>query len=290
MPHPIVVRAPATSANLGSGFDCFGLALDLWNEVVAQPGTETEPDNLILRACRAVFEEVGASYPGFVVESTNRIPMGRGLGSSASAIVCGVLLANHCLGRPLDEPALLRLATRLEGHPDNIAPCLLGGVQVVVQADDGGIVHARVPLGPDLRAVVFVPEVNLSTNHARSVLPASVPLADALFNVARAGLLVVALSTRQYDLLAEATRDRLHQPYRRSLFPAGATLQAAAMDAGALAACTSGAGPAVLTLVVEGTSDAAVLAALVKAAFDENVRGTTMRLKLSERGAHVVVD
>src|SRR5439155_20587799 len=139
----IVVRAPATSANMGPGFDCLGMALNLWNEVEAVPAVQP-PDgdgNLIVRATRAVFEEVGAAYPGFELRCTNRIPFARGLGSSAAAIACGVLIGNQYLGSPLDEAALVDLACRLEGHPDNVAPCLLGGVRVATSVEGGHVVQ-----------------------------------------------------------------------------------------------------------------------------------------------------
>src|SRR5579859_6939586 len=174
--NAIVVRAPATSANMGPGFDCLGLALDLWNEVEAVPGDAQRDgdENLILRAVRAVFADVGAAYPGFALRCTNRIPFSRGLGSSAAAIVCGILIGNHCLGGPLDERSLLDLASRLEGHPDNVAPCLLGGVRVAAALEDGRVAQARVPLGMSLRAVSFIPEQLSPTAHARGVLPTSV--------------------------------------------------------------------------------------------------------------------
>jgi homoserine kinase len=280
----IVVRAPATSANLGPGFDCLGLALDLWNEVEVVPGRSESQDNLILRSARAVFDQLGTPFPDLVLTSTNHVPVGRGLGSSATAIACGVLLANHCLGSPLSEAALLDLANRLEGHPDNVVPCLLGGVQVATADEQGRVVHVRVPLGTPLQAVVFVPEQRVFTTAARAVLPAAVPLQDAQFNVAHASLLVAALATGRPELLAEATRDRLHQPYRLPLFPSSATLFEAAMDAGALAVFTSGAGPSVLALVADDVG-----AAVVGDAFDAlAIDGSTLRLSLSERGAHVV--
>lgn len=286
MSKPIVVRAPATSANLGPGFDCLGLALDLWNEIEAMPGDSESPDNLILRAARAVFDQVGSPFPDFVLRSTNHVPLGRGLGSSATAIACGVLLANHCLGRPLSESALLDLAARLEGHADNVVPCLLGGIQVATTDAQGHIVHARIPLGMPLQAVVFVPEQHMLTINARAVLPQSVPMGDAAFNVARAALLVAALSAGRSDLLAEATRDRLHQPYRLSGFPPSATLFDAAMQGGALAVFTSGAGPSVLALVADEGQATAVADAFAGLGLD----GSTLRLPLSERGAHVVDD
>jgi homoserine kinase len=286
-PDAIVVRAPASSANLGPGFDCLGLALDLWNEVVAVPGTPIDPDNLILRSARAVFESVGADFPGFALQSVDRVPFGRGLGSSAAAIACGVLIGNHCLGRPLDDAGCLRLAVQLEGHADNVVPCFLGGVQVAVAAD-GRVVHARVPLAAPLSAVVFVPDQRILTDHARGLLPSAVPLSDALFNVAHASLLVAALSSGDLDALAEATRDRLHQPYRLPLFPAGATLLDAAMQSGALGAFVSGAGPSILALCSTQTECEDVASAFEVTARSSNVGGSVLRLAISDTGAQVV--
>src|ERR1700680_4573241 len=193
----IVVRAPATSANMGPGFDCLGMALDLWNEVEAVPGVfqRDGDENLILRAVRSVFDEVGAAYPGFRLRCTNRIPFSRGLGSSAAAIACGVLIGNHCLDGPLDESALLQLAGRLEGHPDNVVACLLGGVRVAAVVESGRGVQARVPGALSLSAVCFVPDQVSPTAHARGVLPTTISLADALFNIARSSLLVAALAS-----------------------------------------------------------------------------------------------
>ncbi len=284
MTSSIVVRAPATSANLGSGFDCLGMALDLWNEVVATPASlDTAPD-LTERAAQAVFEAVGAPLQRFALQSKNDVPQGRGLGSSATAIACGLLIANRCLGDALPESTLLDIATRLEGHPDNVVPCLLGGVQVATTDAAGRVAHARVPLPRPLRVVVFVPEQHILTTDARALLPRSVPFEDALFNVARSSLLIAALASGDLALLEEATRDRLHQPYRLPLYPAGSTLFDAAMQAGALAVYTSGAGPSVSALVTDDAMAHSVAAAL------QGLRlpGSTLLLGVTGRGAHVV--
>jgi homoserine kinase len=288
----IVVRAPATSANLGAGFDCLGLALDLWNEVVATPGRLSSDDssNLILRAARSTYDRVGATYPGFELVCTNRIIFSRGLGSSAAAIVSGVVFANECLGKPLSTAAQLDLATELEGHPDNVAPCLLGGTRVALRTEDGRVMQAAVAVALPLTAVCFVPDHDVPTAHARGVLPTSVRMADAVFNVARASLMVAALSSGRADLLAEASRDRLHQPFRLPLFPAGATLLDAAMQAGALGAFISGAGPTVLALCQADSQINAVTHAFETTAADLHVSGSTLALALTDSGAHVVVD
>ncbi len=283
----IVVRAPATSANLGAGFDCLGLALDVWNEVRAVPGVAHDESNLILRAARATYEAVGATYSGFQIDCTNRIVFSRGLGSSAAAIVSGVLLANHALGTPLDPADVLDLATRLEGHPDNVAPCLLGGVRVALCTENGRIVQAPVAVSGALQAVCFVPEHGIATPMARALLPSSISLSDAVFNVGRASLMVAALISGRFDLLREATRDRLHQPHRLPLFPAGATLLESAMSAGALGAFVSGAGPTILALCTDAQV-VSVQQALASSARSLQVPGETLVLGLTQQGAHVV--
>ncbi|GAC1313235.1 MAG: homoserine kinase [Chloroflexota bacterium] len=286
----IIVRAPATSANLGAGFDCLGLALDLWNEVEGQPGElqADDTENLILRSARALYTHTGTPYPGFTLRCTNRIPFGRGLGSSSAAIASGLLLANRCLGDPLDSTALLELATRLEGHPDNVAACLLGGVRVTAVDDDGTVVGVAIPLGLALSVVVFVPEQSVPTTHARGVLPVSVPRADAVFNVGRVALLVAALASGRADLLSVGTQDRLHQPYRLPLFPTGAHLLAAALQAGALGAFVSGAGPSILALCADAQSADAVLHRLTEEAARRGEPGSAIPLALTQRGAHIV--
>ena len=286
------MRAPATSANLGAGFDSLGLALDLWNEVIATPGelAADDAENLILRAARSVYQTVGAAYPGFELHCTNRITFNRGLGSSAAAIISGLLFANYCLGEPLDQVRLLELAVALEGHPDNVAPCLLGGVRVSVRLDDGRVIQSHVPLTVRLAAVAFIPDLPVPTPHARGLLPATVSLADAVFNISRASLLVAALASGQPELLAEATRDRLHQPFRLSLFRGGATMLETAMQAGALGAFISGAGPTVMALCADSTDRVdALIEAFETAAARFDIPGKSLRLSLSERGAHVLV-
>jgi homoserine kinase len=282
------VRAPATSANLGPGFDCLGLTLDLWSEVAAVAGVLQGEETLIHRAARAVFDAAGAAYPGFALQCTNRIPFARGLGSSSAAIACGILIANQCLGGPLHEAGLLDLATTLEGHPDNVVPCLLGGVRVATVGQSGHVVQARVPVAFSLRAVAFIPEHNVPTAHARGVLPSSVPMADALFNVARSSLLVAALASGQPEALAEATRDRLHQPYRLALYPPGATLLDTAMQAGALGAFTSGAGPSMLALCADEDQANSVGAAFEATALRLGEPGQTLHMSLIDQGAYVV--
>ena len=261
------VRVPATSANLGPGFDTLGLALGLHDEVevaVTSSGLDIEVSgegagdvadagekHLIVRAIRVAFDDLGLPQPpGLALRCVNQIPHGRGLGSSAAAVVAG-LLAGRALapGGPerMTDDAVLTLASELEGHPDNAAACLLGGLTLAWA--DGPEVHAvRLEPRPDLRATVLVPSTELATETARGLLPASVPHADAAHAAGRAALLVAALTgVHQEGLLLPATDDRLHQGYREPAMPATLALVAALRSAGH-AAVVSGAGPTVLVL------------------------------------------
>lgn len=235
-----------------------------------------------------MYTQVGVPYPGLTLRCANRIPFGRGLGSSSAAIASGLLLANRCLGDPLESSALLALATRLEGHPDNVAPCLFGGVRVAAVDDDGSVIEVAIPLALELSSVVFVPEQRVPTAHARGLLPVSVPRTDAIFNIGRVALLVAALASGRADVLAVATQDRLHQPYRLPLFPAGAHLLDAALQAGALAAFVSGAGPSILALCADAQSAESVMRSLAAEADRRGVLGSAIPLALTQRGAHIV--
>ncbi len=278
----VSVRVPATSANLGPGFDCLGLALGLYDVVeveataggvevcVSGEGADAVPrdeSHLVVRALRAGLARAGAAQPGLRLSCVNAVPHGRGLGSSAAAVVAGLVAARGLLARPapLDEAAVLAAATRFEGHPDNAAAALLGGLTVswTEPGDDPGPVAGsgsegdpgvaravRLPLHPQLRVVVCVPEVELATRTARAMLPTQVAHGDAAFNAGRSALLVHALTARP-ELLPAATQDRLHQQQRASAMPRTAELVAALRAAGG-AAVVSGAGPSVLVLGVGG--------------------------------------
>lgn len=256
----VTVTVPATAANLGPGFDALGLALELRDEVrvraadaagvtvhVEGEGATTVPrdaTHLVVRSVLAAYAALGQSPPGLVLWCTNRIPHGRGLGSSAAAAVAGVLAGRALAGAADDRTAALEVASDIEGHPDNAAACLLGGLTIAWSAPE--VRAVRVDPSPDLRAAVLVPEAELSTETARGLLPPAVPHADAAHTAGRAALLVEAL-TRRPDLLLDATEDRLHQTYRASAMPATADLLANLRAAG-LAAVVSGAGPSVLVL------------------------------------------
>jgi homoserine kinase len=260
---PVTVAVPATSANLGPGFDVLGLALDLVDEVTAEVVPDgyrvevigegagevpTGVDHLIVATIFTAIDRMGlARPPGLRLNCHNRIPHARGLGSSSAAIVAGIVLARELATSrtTLSDREALALAAEIEGHPDNIAPCLLGGFTIAWTGADGA--HAvRLDPADSVTPVVYVPAERGLTAHARAVLPAEVAHRDAVFNMARTALLVHALSTAP-ELLLAATEDRLHQPYRAAAMPETAALVAALRDAG-VPAFVSGAGPSVLAL------------------------------------------
>ena len=279
----VAVRVPATSANLGPGFDALGLALTLYDRVEARvtgggltidvsgEGRDTAglgEDHLVVRAMRAAFEMSGAQPPGLALRCGNRIPHGRGLGSSAAAIVAGILAARALAPRDtpalegdtpapgggtkaLDGDAVLKLASDLEGHPDNVAACLAGGLTVAWPEPDGPRLVRLNPL-PEIVPVACVAPAPLATEQTRKVLPEAVSHADAAANAGLAALLVAALTAEPSALLA-ATGDRLHQPFRFPVMPGTADL-VRRLRAGGIPAVVSGAGPSVLAFLVRGTS------------------------------------
>lgn len=264
------VRVPATSANLGPGFDAFGLALGLYDDVVvrvaesglsvdiAGEGADTLPRDerhLLVRSMRAAFDRLGGQPRGLEIVCANRIPHGRGLGSSSAAICAGIVAARAVtIGGPsaLDDTALLALASELEGHPDNVAACLAGGFTIAWTDDDSAKAITLEP-SDQVVPVVFIPATEVLTEAARGLLPKTVPLADAAANAGRSALLVEAL-TRRPELLLAATEDRLHQDYRASAMPDSAALVAALRSEG-VPAVISGAGPTVLAFADADSAD-----------------------------------
>lgn len=265
--RPVTVRVPATSANLGPGFDALGLALGLHDVVeariiadgvaikisgVGEDAAAADDAHLVVQAMRAAFSLLGGQPPGIGLRCANAIPQGYGLGSSAGAIVAGLLAARALSpgGGGLDDLELLRLAARLEGHPDNVAACLAGGL-TIAWTSARGAEAARLDPVEGLTPVLCVPARPMPTVTARELLPASVSHADAAANAARAALLIAGLTTDPALLMA-GTEDLLHQPYRAAAMPATADLIEALRDAG-IPAVVSGAGPSVLALTVPGT-------------------------------------
>ncbi|MEZ3159921.1 homoserine kinase [Microbacterium sp. BWT-B31] len=257
------VRVPATSANLGPGFDTLGLALSVYNELVVTALAEgelevhvtgagaddipTDASNLIVRSIAYAYEAVGRRMPGLRLEANNVVPHGRGMGSSGAAVVSGLLAAKGLLEGDvaIGPDTLLRLATELEGHPDNVAPALFGGL-TIAWVDETGPQYKKLLVHRGVSPVVFVPDFTMSTSLARSLQPLQVPREDAVFNVSRSALLIAAL-TQSPELLLAATEDKLHQNYRAQAMPETERLIRALREAG-FAAVVSGAGPSVLVL------------------------------------------
>jgi len=290
------VRIPATSANLGPGFDALGLALALHNEVVAEEGDRVsvkiegegadrlarDGGNVVARGVKLAYEAAGRAFTGCELACVNRIPTSRGLGSSAAAWVGGLVAGNALLGSPLSRDALLGLAARAEGHPDNVAAAIFGGLTVSCGTPEG-VTAVTLPVTGSLSWVVLVPEVTSATAEARALLPRSVPREDAVFNVQRVALLLASLQAARPAALSIALEDRLHQPYRLKLFPWMPAVATAARAAGALGCVLSGAGPSLLAVVAgEG---GAVGRAMEDALSRAGVRGNARTLDVDAAGA-----
>ncbi len=254
----VTVRVPATTANIGPGFDTFGCALALYNTFTFEEidsglhfaGCEEaycNEENLAVVSYRSVMDALGLPMPGLSITMHTEIPICRGLGSSASLIAAGAAAANALHGSPYTPLQLLGICNDIEGHPDNLAPALLGGL-VASFVEDGHPVAAQYDVHPALRFTALIPDFKLSTHRARGVLPKEVPYSDAVFNVSRAAVLLKALEQGDGDLIRVSLTDRLHQPYRSSLIPGYEQAKKLALDCGALAFCISGAGPTLLCL------------------------------------------
>lgn len=319
----ITVTVPATTANLGPGFDCIGAALTLYNQFkftrldagsaervsITVTGAEaqlvkTDESNLLYQAFVKFYERLGQLPPPVQVEIDLGVPLARGLGSSATAIVGGLVGANQLAGTPLDDRELLEWAIALEGHPDNVVPALLGGCRLAVrdlgnepqrrgerrgeERERGEWVVCDVGWHSDVVPVVAIPDFELSTREARRVLPGEVSRADAIFNAAHLGLLVRGLELGRGDWLRAALQDRLHQPYRQVLIPGYEAVRRAAMMAGAWGVVISGAGPTLLALV-DAERAAAVEVAMQTAWQDEGIMAQVRSLSIATQGAYVRV-
>ena len=304
MSNKVKIQVPATTANLGPGFDCIGAALSLYNKFAFSPLTSdsiavkiavtgkesarvtTDETNLAYQAFAKFYTHLGKTPPPVLIEIDLDVPLARGLGSSATAIVGGLVGANQLAGAPLGETALMELAIAIEGHPDNVVPALLGGCRLAATAGSQWAI-ADILWHPDILPVVAVPDFELSTAEARKVLPAEYSRADAIFNTAHLGLLVRALESGRGDWLRVAMQDKIHQPYRQSLIKGYEEVRSAALNAGAYEMVISGAGPTLLAL----TSPAAAPA--VAAAMDDawKLLGVTPEVKvLSIENGGVTVD
>ena len=306
----VTVEVPATTANLGAGYDCLGMALELVNRVSlevrswSRDGIDLAVDgegegelpadgeNRFVQGVVAALREARGQLPegaSWRIEMTNRIPLARGLGSSASATVGGLLAANALLGEVLSHGDLLRLATGIEGHPDNAAPALLGGfVAAVVAGGSVETIRFEVPRG--IRAVIFIPDVRLATKDMRAALPAKVPLADAVANLGRVALGVGGIASGRRDFLRLLTEDRLHEPYRAAVYPQLPRLVDDARAAGAIGACLSGAGSSIIAFTDTVAGVARIESAFRAAAGDTDLHGRIEVVAPRNAGARVIPD
>jgi homoserine kinase len=291
------IKVPATTANLGPGFDALGLALDLWNEATFELADDFTvyvegegkgklaqgKHNLILRAAQKLAERVGKELPPFVVQCINRIPLGAGLGSSAAATLTGLLAANALTQSALSEEEILSLAVEIEGHSDNAAPALLGGLVVSTPGEEKMILR-RLPIAP-LDVTVVLPDFHFPTKQARNALPEQVKMKDAIYNISSAVLVTEAFRTGEMSLLGEAMTDRLHQPYRIPLIPGAQAAMDAMKRAGASAVALSGAGPSLIAF--SSKREKAIGEAAKRAFAGSDLGSRVFQLKISQKGAEV---
>lgn len=300
----VTVTVPATTANLGAGFDCIGAALTLHNEFKFTPtdgetqiivtGAEAArvdtiyKDNLLYQAYVKLYEHLGKTPPAVKIEIGLGVPLARGLGSSATAIVGGLVGANVLAGEPLNQSQVMDLAISMEGHPDNVVPALIGGCRLAATSIDGWEI-CDIPWHESIVPVVAIPDFELSTKEARRVLPTEISRADAIFNISHLGLLLRALETGKTKWLQASLQDKLHQPYRKSLIQGYDAVSAAAINAGAYGMVISGAGPTLLALTdTSHTID--VVAAMATAWKDIGVAAQVRALHIDNDGARVIKD
>ena len=256
----IEIKVPATSANLGSGFDSLGLAVQMYNRVLMEPWDgvavesldntpiPTDEHNLVYKTAKYLFDICGKSLPGLHIQQENVIPMARGLGSSSACIVAGLTGANLLMGSPLSQSDIINMAAAMEGHPDNSTPAILGG-QVTAALENGKVYYCRQEVRDDLKFVTIIPDFELKTSLARSALPKEVEHKDAVYNLSRAALMAMSLSSGRYENLRVACGDRLHQPYRLGLIKGGQEVMSCCLENGAYGAYISGAGSTLMAII-----------------------------------------
>jgi homoserine kinase len=297
--NSVTVRAPATTANMGPGFDSIGMALDLWNDLTVTKGKFSvsttgegadllpqDTRNLVVTGLEAVYNYINEPVPQLQYECVNRIPYARGLGSSSTAIVSGLVAGSAISGVNLSLEELTVLAADIEGHPDNVAPALYGGCTVGVRNGDEKWIVDQIAFPDGLHAVLYVPEMQTNTHESRAVLQDQISRSDAVFNIGRAALLVNALSSGRLENLKYATQDKLHQPQRTQSFKAMPHLINAALKGGAHGAFLSGAGPSVMALSTG--REVTISYEMAETARTFGVLGKPMIMPISTEGASVV--
>lgn len=306
----VSVKVPATTANLGPGFDCLGLALPIYNTVTVEetimPGTgieiniidetnemdvisiPTDENNIVYKAIELLYNSIGQSPSELKITINTHIPVARGLGSSAAVIVGGLLAANELLGRPADEAALLSIAAEIEGHPDNSTPAILGGFILSSLEEDGSVVYKKLPWCKDWNITVCIPDYELATNIARSVIPDEIPIKDAIFNLKHSAMLIEAINTQDKDLMKIALQDRIHQPYREKLIPGMKEIKEALKhEENVLGVVLSGAGPSLL-VISHGNGLDKIKETVSNVWLNLNVKSDILTLPIEENGAVIV--
>jgi homoserine kinase len=295
----VKVKVPATTANLGAGFDTFGLALTLYNEFEVEEADgvfiESYPENeflknpennLFIKVVKYLCEAEGKTFHGAKLKQTVNIPVARGLGSSATAIVAGILTGFAVHKKPLTDEEFFKVAYLFEPHPDNLLPAWKGGLIAALKTEDKTY-YSKIDFPQELKAVVVIPDFELSTELARSVLPKEIPLKDAVFNIQRASLFIRALQEKRFDLLKVAMEDRLHQPYRKSLILSFDKVIQYAYDSGAVGASLSGAGSTMLALALDNFDK--IGQAMVSAFSEAGINAKYLVLDVDTEGAKVEI-
>ena len=291
----IVVKTPATSANLGSGFDCLAIALDIFNTVSVEIGAKNiqiigegenelpvDENNLIFKMIKLIMDKQGYDIPELKIVCENKIPISRGLGSSAAAIISGLLIGNELSDNNLSRMDIFELGSEIEGHSDNIAATLFGGCQIVVQ-DKKVISDVSIP--KNMNIILYIPQEPVSTDQARSVLPSLIAYSDAIYNLGRIALLINSLNSGNLKNLKIATEDKLHQPYRQTIFPSMRVIMNAAINAGANGAFLSGSGSAILA--ISNGKEMTIAYEMMEAASKAGIKGDTLITKPCSNGAKI---
>lgn len=309
----ISVKVPATTANLGPGFDCLGMALPIYNTITIEetvlPGTGIEinvindnetsdellmehipmdENSIIYKAVELLYNSIGQTPSELKITVQSQIPIARGLGSSASVIVGGLLAANELLGHPADEVVLLSIATEVEGHPDNVTPAIVGGLVLTSQEEDGSILYRKLDWPEEWNITVCIPDYELSTEISRSVLPKEVPMEDAVFNAKRLGMFIQAVNTKDAELMKFALQDRLHQPYRMKLVPGlDKIIENLKHEDNVLGCVLSGAGPSIIVISQKNNLDK--IKSIIKDTWEDmNVKVNIMTLPVENNGAQII--
>ena len=309
----VSVKVPATTANIGPGFDCLGMALPIYNTITIEetvlPGTGIEinviaesaaidelslehipldENSLVYKAVELLYNSIGQTPSELKINIHSNIPVARGLGSSASVVVGALIAANELLGRPADEVALLSIACEIEGHPDNITPAIVGGLVISSQEEDGTVLYRKLEWPTEWAITVCTPDFELSTDIARSVLPKEVPMKDAIFNAQRLAMFVQAVHTKDAELMKLALHDKLHQPYRMKLVPGLDKIMDNLKHIDSVLGCVlSGAGSSIL--VISKKTDLDKIRSIVKDTWtDQNIKSDIKTLNVEQNGAQII--